>query len=1098
MFNVLRSNHMERLVSALGALLAEPLESPMAAEIISVQSLGMRQWLSMQIADSLGICANTDFPFPRDLMALLFKNALGEDTDSMQLGVDQLTWSIMSCLPDLADSKEFAPLKNFIQAHEQGGDREIRLFQLSHRIADTFDQYTIYRPDMIKAWDEGKTPGWIDPQYSWQPMLWQKATQALPQLKHFTALAHEFMQAMENESLDHARLPSRISLFGISTLPPLYLDILKAASRHMEINLFYLNPSRQYWADIRSEREILRELEKHSATTEDFEKTLHLEEGNALLASMGRIGRDFQYILEAKLDYQEPEEDLFEENHHDSPKSPTLLSTIQSDILDLRQSDPLDHADDSLAFHSCHSPMREVEVLRDQLRYIFEHHHDIHPHDVIVMTPDIEKYAPAIDAVFGTLDGLAKIPYSISDRSLGKTSPVIESFMAILHMDKARTSIVEVFDLLSRQAIRERFGMDPQEVDQAHHWARQAGVRWGKDARHRESFGQPPLEQNTWRFGMERLFLGFALPSNDELMFRGRLGYDEIEGADACVLGKFAEFCQVLFRQQDIMSKPRTPRDWEKSLLELMEAMTQDKASHGFYHQHIRQVLGELARDAELGAFDRKLGLRVIRDYLKNKFEQVSTSQKFMSGGVTFCKLLPMRSIPHKVVCLMGMNYSDYPREQRGLGFDLVANRSRPGDRSIRNDDRYQFLEALLSAREKFIITYVGQDIFDNAPLAPSVLVSELQDYLDKLIAPEQKAKLELRHPLQPFSPGNFNEPGSGAFCYDADYHQAALSFAKNEPAPEFFASPLPKDEIPEVPLRDLVDFFKLPVRYLLNRRLGIYLPPQQEAEPEREPMVLGGLEKYTMGEWLLRAHSEPEKTRKAQQILEAKGVMPIGEPGILDFQDMSEQVEQVLGLMPEDKGAKTPQTLEVRIQLEENLVLTGRLTDIWPKGRITAGYGRIDPKRLLDLWIRHLALCCTKDKPCPDTSMLAGYDADKNPLLVRLGKTHNARALLQDLVELFLLGQSRPILFFPKTSFARAVGNENKGAKKFLKYPRLEKQWSGDFISPGESQEAYTRLVFADHTPWSLSGMDTGMDFSSLANRVFGPLMANIQGVEP
>ena len=1096
MFNIFKSNHMERLVDELGRVLQEVPESVFEPQLVSVQSLGMRQWLSMRLAEKLRICANIDFPFPRDLVSLLFERGLDlAESDSEVLDVEHLTWLTMSVLPTLLEEKEFSQLKNFLEPAGHDTKRDLRLFHLSKKIADTFDQYTIYRPDVIKSWDSGHNPEWIHQSFSWQYVLWKKITENMGPFTHIPAMADAFVKAASEHTMHREKLPKKICLFGITTLPPLFVDILHAASQYVDIDLFFLSPSKEFWTHVRSRREILRQAQKQGLSIDDMDKLLHMEEGHPLLASLGRMGREFQWLLETKLDYAEPAGDLFEDDH---PRSgPSVLSSIQSDILHLRKTShrKLQGPDDSVTFHSCHSELREVEVVKDQLREIFENNHHIHPHDVVVMTPDIEKYAPLIDAVFGTLEGKAKIPYSISDRSIAQQAPVIEAFMALVDMANARTSIVQVLDLLSHEPIMKRFDLTNQEVEQVHRWASESGVRWGKNAKHRESFHQPGVEQNTWRFGLDRLFLGLAMPSQDRIMFNGRMPFDELEGTDAELLGKFAEFFQVLSRFQIAMERPRTPADWQKILEDLMESLTSDQASFGFFHQHIREVIGELSHNAQLASFESEISVEVIKDYLKGKFTQGS-SQRFMSGGVTFCKLLPMRSIPHKVVCLMGMNDKDYPRVQCSVGFDLIARHPRPADRSMRQDDRYQFLEALLSAREKFLVTYVGQDIYDNHPLAPSTLVYELQDYMDSMAQGNESFSSMTRpvmHPLHPFSPRYF-QPGTGLFSYDPEYFKAAQCVHDNAPEPLFFKQPISKYEISVLELSDLVNFFSLPVKHLLNKRLGIYLPPDKEQDQEREPMELDGLEKYQMGQWLLSYLVEDQGARDGERILAAKGVLPPGQLGRYEFDELLTNTRSLADVLREKISGVSPRWLDVDISLGR-VMLSARIDNIFQDSQIIAGYQKIGPRRLCHAWIRHLVLLCSGQMPSADTTILLGRGDDNSPHIVNFGYVDNPQQTLRDMVDIYLAGQREPLPLFPKTSFAHAASTDKEIAKSFLSILSSEKQWYGANNFQAESQEPHTNLVFGNTEPWSLANRNPDLGFSSLAFRVFGPILEHLRG---
>ena len=219
------------------------------------------------------------------------------------------------------------------------------------------------------------------------------------------------METLKRGGAALKQLPSRVSIFGISTLPKFYLELIEALAGYIEVHLFVMEPTPQWWQDIVSAREEGNILKKQpNRTAED----LHLERGNTLLASMGKLGRDFLGFV-ADLD------SAVHREHFIEPRGDTMLSSIQKDIFELR--DPAQKAsmagnDRSIQVHSCHSEMREVEVLHDQLLALLSDNPDLQPQDIVVMMPDVATYAPFIEAVFDTPEiQKQRIPYSIADRT---------------------------------------------------------------------------------------------------------------------------------------------------------------------------------------------------------------------------------------------------------------------------------------------------------------------------------------------------------------------------------------------------------------------------------------------------------------------------------------------------------------------------------------------------------------------------------------------------------------------------------------------------------------------------------------------------------
>ncbi|HVO24238.1 MAG TPA: exodeoxyribonuclease V subunit gamma [Candidatus Margulisiibacteriota bacterium] len=1088
--HVHRSNRTERLVDVLAEVVARPIGEAPAPECIVVQGKGMERWLSMQLAQRFGVWANPDFPFPRKLIERAVAAVLGPEAASAPcFEPETMMWAIADLLPQYLSRAAFASIHSYL-AEDTSGTKRIALAQ---RIAETFDQYLVYRPEMILEWEQG---GGAD----WQAVLWRALVERHG-ATHIAARAGALLRAAPTAPA--IGFPARVSLFGMSTLPPLYLRLLMSVAAHVELHLFVLSPSREYWADIRSRREVIRARRDVGADT------LHLAEGHPLLASLGRIGREFQQVLEASGDYQETDADLYQD-----PGTGSLLTTVQSDILTLTHRGPrgsrapLPYRDDdrSISVHACHSPMREVEVLHDQLLAAFDADRTLEPRDVVVMSPAIDAYAPLIDAVFGSTAGHARIPYRIADRNLRVTDEVVDAFGRLLAVLRGRLTATEVLDLLSMEAIHTRFGIAAEDLDLLRTWITEAGIRWGVDAAHRATNLQPAMHENTWRFGLDRLLLGYAMSGDERTLFRSVLPYDDVEGTGAALLGRLADFCETLFTLRAALEPARPLAIWPDTLsgaLQRMIAVTPQTADQ---HQHIRSTLAELAACAATAGFHEPIDLDTLRSYLDVRLQRDSSSHGFLSGGVSFCALVPMRTIPFRVVCLLGMNDDLFPRAQRPFGFDLIAQRPRPGDRSSREDDRYLFLEALLSARQRLIITHVGQSVRDNREIPPSVVVSELLDTLDDSFGSDTtplRERLVVRHPLQPFSPRNFGSDDPRRSSYSASHWAGARALGQpRRSAPPFVCAPLPpSDDQAAVGLDDLVRFFEHPARAFLQRRVQLYLGNDAPIVEDREPMDLDNLALWTVGDRLLQVVVKGADLATAFAPLRASGVLPLGVPGECLYDELRPQIELIGRRARELMRGGRCRPVEIDAVLARTRI-TGLLRDLFAAGQVRYQFSRLGGRHELGVWIRHLVLNWLRPPACAADSFIVGRPSGADPsVIVRFHAVADPVPILQDLLSLYWLGQTLPLPLFPRTSraYVQALqsGGMEDGGRAALAAARAVFTRTGGPV-PSEGEDVYVQQLFATCDPLDptfppLAGeLPTAATFAAAARSVFEPLLAH------
>jgi exodeoxyribonuclease V gamma subunit len=707
----------------------------------------------------------------------------------------------------------------------------------------------------------------------------------------------------------------------------------------------------------------------------------------------------------------------------------------------------------------------------------------LEPRDVLVMAPDIEAYAPFIRAVFDMDRGDSRrIPYSISDRSFRRSSQLADALMAVLDLPGQRFEASLVMDLLDKAPVRARFGMVEEDVRKVHAWVTGASIRWGRDGRDKEEMGLPGFEENTWGFGLKRLLLGYAMSGGEEL-FEGIAPLAGMDPASAELLGSFVDFVERLFGAVDELRQERGLGEWSEVLLKIIDDLF--VADEETLREFLRlkaavRNLEKIARDA---GFTGTVGIDVVRHHLGKAFGSAAEGAGFLERGVTFCSMLPMRSIPFKVICLMGMNHESFPRRDYASGLDLMAMHPRKGDRSRREDDLYLFLEALLSARNVLSISHVGQGIQDNAAIPPSVVVSSLLEYLDRAFAcPDGPVSRRVvkRHCLQAFNHKYFTA-GTGLFSYSKDNADAAGALrmgAQAGPDSRVRISE-PDAQLRSVDMERLLEFFRNPARFFLRHRLGAVLPREEDALLDREPFGITGLDQYGLQQRILAERLAGKGVETDMARLRAEGVLPHGVPGELAFAGIAGEIDAFLPLIRRAMAGCEMVRKDVSVAVDA-FTITGAVDCLGNNVFLSFRYADMKPGDLMRAWVSVLLL--TAVSPGAQVTGMHIHKAGQTGI----SSGEEPFAMLKGLLDVYWQGLCRPLHFFPKSSYAYAehmkkTGNVDRAMQV------AGKEWTGGWNKSGEGEDAAMRICFAGADP-----LDE--EFRELAVIVYGPLLERLE----
>ena len=1063
-----RGNSLTSLADALaGVQRSNPLP-PLAAEPIIVQSLGMKRWLSFALAERLGVAANIAFHFPGGFVSQLFAAVLPDSKPSAVFDREVLPWRVLAVLPSLLTRPEFAQLAAYVE----GESRELKTFQLAGQIARVMDRYIAYRPQMILDWQRGVGS-------DWQPILWREIAR---DEVHAPMLAERFCSRIATCT---DKLPQRFSIFGAASLGPFFLNALTEAARHTEAHLFLLTPTPEYWGDIVSNKTIARIHRKSPAAA------AHREQGHPLLASFGKVGRDFFDAVAGITNAQE-------RDYFAPPADSSALACIQRDIYELR--DRTSHeaekhsftpADKSIQLHAAHSPLREVEILHDQMLAWFES--GITPRDVLVMMPDVEAYAPFIEAVFSTPESeRMRIPFSIADRAASRENVVAQAFISILALAGSRLTAPEVLALLELTPVRARFDITENDLPLIRDWVVRAGIRWGKDAAHRGLCNVPAFAENSWRSGMDRLLLGFALPGDGKTLFEGILPEPVAEGSAAKTLGAFAHFVTTLFSQLASLETPRSASEWTFSLRTLLDTFISADDSFTDERSEVATHLDAIAANVAqaipypelatgLPALS-ELSLQIIRAHVNTLLANTDRAGTgFLSGRVTFCSMKPMRSIPHRVIALLGLDGDKFPRRDTAPKFDLVAAEPKPGDRSTRDDDRQIFIEAILASRDVLHLSHVGLSAKDNAPLPPSTLVAELLAHLDAAFTTHDEtlpSQLVIHtHPLQAFSQQAFVTP---LFSFSSENARAcaATRVVRHARGP-LFSEPLPEPEIArELSLDRLTQCLAHPVKFFA-RVQNIRLPGEEMEAADTEPLELDTLTAYNLRNDLAAASLAGTATRTIEHSLRASGALPPAYPGFDTFSIAEVRArtfaKRVAAFTP---GTALPPT-PIEFTVDEWRV-NGTLTSAYSGGLIFARPAKLKARDLLRAWLTHLALCASAPASIAPSTLIITEDSGHQFRNVTEATVH-----LREILRFFRAAHCEPLRFCPECSLAYAKADDRPLAS-------AAEKWSGD--------SDYIRYENADDwNAFFFGHEESPLDesFEQWAGAIFDPLLEHLTDIE-
>ena len=1135
--NIFRASRLEALLQPLAELLAaSPPDRVLAPHSIVAAHPGMQRWLSRELAlrsGPRGIVANLRIELPSEWLDRLARDTLGQDAVAVRpYRREVLRWRIHECLESIADARVSAYLGADTQSRAQ------RRFQLADRLARIYTRYLVYRPDWLRAWADECTDAPRDPLLA---PLWKM-------LRHRIGLPHrgETLSRLIR-SLDAAPPAAQgdepLHVFGLAHLAPSELAVLRSVARHRPVMLYVPDPCREYWGGLRTDRQRLRELLQRDPEAVATQVAF-LEQDHPLLANWGRMGQHFMLALD---DVGAIREMRHWQDQGEAAPLDTRLQRLQESVRQLRPAliaatigFEAARADRSLQVHACHTRLRELEVLRDSLLRARAEQPHLKPSGIAVMMPDIQAYLPLLPTVFGEAGRHeGPLPYHCFDVSVARAHPLFSAFRQLLDLPQSRVTAPEVVDLLAVPQVARKLGLGAGDVDVLTRWLQDSRVAWALDASFRTRFEVPAIPEHTFAWAMDRLIAGYAVGSSegDETVALalpdGNVApLDGVHGPQAALVGALDSLLVEIDAWSGAGSVPRAASGWASWLEQRIDALfwidptdPEAREAKAFLLRGVRAIADEPG-ESEL---DPALDYAVVREVLIDRLGAVPEHQRFLLGGVTFCGMVPQRSIPFEVVAVLGLNDGEFPRGGSDGSLDLMTTQRRFGDRDPRNDDRYLFLETVMSARTLLHLSYIGEGVRDGKARNPAAPLAELMAALEaeKVVVADTPARARakanaaapatdaterekrarpwlVRHPLQPFDDRYFDRTDTALFSFSADFAAMRSDPSRQAPGPFVATDPAaceaelrPSNEIE---LSEVVAYFKDPAKQLLKSSLNLRLDAVDEdrlrdSEPlEARVDAIDQVAKRLFFEAVARADLQLPDT--PPDWLRLTGVLPPGRAGteawVQELDKASRLTAVVSGhaLFAAGLPRARPQRLEHGIELAgTRAIVRGELRrvherdgtlwvmDCYP-GRDAES--KLDFKQRIGFFLEWALLRLHMPAPCPVRACIVidgKYDGDWQD---RFDRWHSAfepsRAgtMLMDLerrvaglLDFWRRGQHDPQWYFPATSWLLAMGDEDAARA----------QWTGSRNKKSERDYApgYARLLAGERS------FDGGIDFTAL-----------------
>ncbi len=1071
MLTVYRSNRAEWLAELLSEQLR--VTPPALSETIeiAVSTWPTSRWLGEQISIANGINAQIIFPFPGTYLRKLVATVLELEVEiDDKWKANHLVWSVLDQLPEILNSKQANSLKKWMaEKASQNEELNIHEWHLAKSIAEAFDDYILYRPDLIKKWSSDLNIN-IDinnnlpSQSDWQPLLFKSLLKSI-NIDPFAIQAEKAIKALQSKTISSVNLPSEVRFFGISSLAPIHVDFIQALSGVVDVEIFLLTPCKDLWQRSKTRRQQLEEK-----WMEPLDGSW-LVESPRLEANLGRMGAEFQQLLEGSGEYllgEWKERDLFAlpvQIAQNLSREATLIEQLQQNLVSKERLFPLHRQpkDNSLLFIECPGVKRQVQVIRDQIIQLLANDKTLEARDILIMTPQVDRFAPLIASVFNDRNSTkVDLPWRVTDRSQEQKTGIGQFVLLLIDIASKKLTASNLENLLSNSSFLQHKQIKQEEIDELTKLLQKTGFRWGINSTDKDGD-----ETHSLHWCLNRWLLGLIIPKE-----HGRVVGDIAPFTTTVDPKKIMRWWDLLTKLSDQIIQLRSPKtccEWVDLLKDILKQSRQKEDEISLDQTYFLNVLDNWKRVAN--GCELKLSNLVVKDIITDSLKIESGRFGHRSGSITVSALEPMRAIPHRVIILMGLDESVFPNTQIRPSFNLLEKKRHLGDPRSSDKDRYTLLEAIMSTREKLIISWNSRDERTGEPLQISPPVQQWINYLQNELSIEDFKGVLLQPPINPLDPDNFLPCDEHPPLSCDEINLQARLYLNNEFELKSMALAIPLSWGTEGSIHSREDITYEKIQTWLTDPQLAWLEQQQLKQNEwsdvlddLEDLSLNELQRYTLlkerleginaidsqSKSIASTHNEDNFWEKATL---GTGRLPPKSASIIETDLLERRWENIFKTINQI-GRFQKQLIDLE---------SGSIECLWVDDyHLIIEIGRLKAKSIMKGWLLHLELC-SKGLAPKGTIIIARTSSDEYQETLRWNSitTTQAKIYLENLKALVVQGYSECWPIPPESGWALAIAQRDSPEKANEIFAR---KWNGQFNVEGEKHKLTMKLCFGDN----------------------------------